>query len=103
MFFTLILYKIFLFLIQRDASQYFTINNTIGYLYQIRQFDFEDTEIQCGLGRGGGFLNITAEVTLHTHTHTYTHPPTQFCAYYLIKFMKHVTTYTYLFKVIDSE
>lgn len=79
MFFTLILYKIFLFLIQRDASQYFTINKTFGYLFQIRQFDFEDTEIQCGLGRGGGFLNITAEVTLHTHTHIHTPTHTILC------------------------
>lgn len=39
------------------------VNSSTGYLYQIKHFDYENTTIQCGLGKGGGFLNITAEVT----------------------------------------
>lgn len=54
-----------LYCIQRDAGEYFMINSTKGYLYQIKHFDYEDTDIQCGLGKRGGFLNITAEVTLY--------------------------------------
>lgn len=38
------------------------INITTGYLYQMKHFDYEDKTIQCGMGKGGGFLNITAEV-----------------------------------------
>lgn len=53
------------FLIKGDARQYFTVNSSTGYLYQIKHFDYEDTNIQCGMGKGGGFLNITAEVTLY--------------------------------------
>lgn len=51
-----------LFSIQKDASEYFTINSTTGYLYQTNQFDYEESTIQCGIGKEGGFLNITAEV-----------------------------------------
>lgn len=51
-----------LFSIQKDASEYFTINSTTGYLYQTKQFDYEESTIQCGIGKEGGFLNITAEV-----------------------------------------
>lgn len=51
-----------LFSIQKDASEYFTVNSTTGYLYQTKQFDYEESTIQCGIGKEGGFLNITAEV-----------------------------------------
>lgn len=51
---------------ERDVSQYFMVNSSTGYLYQIKRFDYEDTDIQCGLGKGGGFLNITAEDGPHT-------------------------------------
>lgn len=41
------------------------VNSSTAYLYQINRFDYEDTDIQCGLGKGGGFLNITAEDGLY--------------------------------------
>lgn len=50
---------------ERDASQYFMVNSSTGYLYQIKHFDYEDTHIQCGMGKGGGYLNITAEDGVH--------------------------------------
>ncbi|XP_062599941.1 uncharacterized protein LOC134261531, partial [Saccostrea cucullata] len=49
-----------------DVSEYFTVNTTTGFLYQMKNFDYEDTRIQCGLGKGGGTLNITAEDGPHT-------------------------------------
>ncbi|XP_062615603.1 uncharacterized protein LOC134277299, partial [Saccostrea cucullata] len=49
-----------------DASEYFTVNATTGFLYQIRNFDYEDTSIQCGLGKTEGILNITAKDGPHT-------------------------------------
>ncbi|XP_062608358.1 uncharacterized protein LOC134270185 [Saccostrea cucullata] len=49
-----------------DASEYFTVNTTTGFLYQIKNFDYEDTRIQCGLGKTGGILNITAKDGPHT-------------------------------------
>lgn len=60
-------YFIPLFSIQKDASEYFTINSTTGYLYQTKQFDYEESTIQCGIGKEGGFLNITAEVFTFTY------------------------------------
>lgn len=57
--------NITLFPIKRDVSEFFMVNSSTGYLYQIKRFDYEDTNIQCNLGKGGGFLNITAEVTLY--------------------------------------
>lgn len=60
--FTLIV-NITLFPIKRDVSQFFIVNSSTGYLLQGKRFDYEDTAIQCGLGKGGGYLNITAEVT----------------------------------------
>lgn len=56
------LFSITVSLIQKDVSEYFTINSTTGYLYQTKQFDYEESTIQCGMGKEGGFLNITAEV-----------------------------------------
>ncbi|XP_065941826.1 uncharacterized protein [Magallana gigas] len=53
------------FLDPKDASEYFTVNSTTGYLYQTKQFDYEESTIQCGIGKEGGFLNITAEDGLH--------------------------------------
>eukprot|EP00105_Crassostrea_gigas_P038624 XP_019922772.1 PREDICTED: uncharacterized protein LOC105328197 isoform X3 [Crassostrea gigas] len=50
---------------EKDASEYFTINSTTGYLYQTKQFDYEESTIQCGIGKEGGFLNITAEDGLY--------------------------------------
>lgn len=41
------------------------VNSSTGYLYQIKRFDYENTTIQCSLGKGGGFLNVTAEVIKH--------------------------------------
>ena len=38
------------------------VNSSSGFLYQIKRFDYEDTEIQCRQGQGGGFLTIVAEV-----------------------------------------
>lgn len=51
--------------VEKDASEYFTINSTTGYLYQTKQFDYEESTIQCGIGKEGGFLNITAEDGLY--------------------------------------
>lgn len=51
--------------VEKDVSEYFTINSTTGYLYQTKQFDYEESTIQCGMGKEGGFLNITAEDGLH--------------------------------------
>lgn len=56
-----------LFPIKRDASQYFMVNSSTGNLYQIKRFDYEDSNIQCNLGKGGGYLNITVEVTLYIY------------------------------------
>lgn len=53
--------------LQKDASQYFMVNSSTGYLYQIKRFDYEDTDIQCGMGKIGGILNITVEVTLYVY------------------------------------
>lgn len=50
---------------EKDVGGYFMVNNSTGYLYQVRHFDYEDTDIQCGLGKGGGFVNIRAEDGLH--------------------------------------
>ncbi|XP_062620848.1 mucin-2-like [Saccostrea cucullata] len=44
-----------------DVSDFFTVNTTTGFLNQIKNFDYEDTQIQCDLGKSGGILNITAE------------------------------------------
>ncbi|XP_062608359.1 uncharacterized protein LOC134270186 [Saccostrea cucullata] len=49
-----------------DASEYFTVNTTSGFLYQIKNFDYEDTGIQCGLGKTGGILNVTAKYGSYT-------------------------------------
>lgn len=38
------------------------INSSTGFLSQVKHFDYEDTEIQCNLGKGGGFVKIIAEV-----------------------------------------
>lgn len=54
-----------LFSNQKDASEYFTVNSSTGYLYQTKQFDYEESTIQCGIRKEGGFLNITAEDGLH--------------------------------------
>uniref|UniRef100_K1QZU0 Uncharacterized protein n=1 Tax=Magallana gigas TaxID=29159 RepID=K1QZU0_MAGGI len=51
---------------ERDGSQFFIVNSSTGYLYQGKRFDYEETAIQCGLGKGGGNLNITAEDGPHT-------------------------------------
>ncbi|XP_061177781.1 uncharacterized protein LOC133186566 [Saccostrea echinata] len=45
---------------ETDAGEYFTVNKTSGYLHQIKNFDYEETSIQCNLGKTGGVLNITA-------------------------------------------
>lgn len=47
---------------QKDVGEYFMINSSTGFLSQVKHFDYEDTEIQCNLGKGGGFVNIIAEV-----------------------------------------
>lgn len=51
--------------LQKDASQYFMVNSSTGYLYQIKHFDYENTTIQCVLAKGGGNINISAEVRLY--------------------------------------
>lgn len=51
-------------LIQKDVGEYFMINSSTGFLSQVKHFDYEDTEIQCNLGKGGGFVKIIAEVNL---------------------------------------
>lgn len=43
-------------------GEYFMINSSTGFLSQVKHFDYEDTEIQCNLGKGGGFVKIIAEV-----------------------------------------
>lgn len=58
-------WKDFLFSMQvaHDASYFFMINSTSGFLYQSKIFDNEDiTFIQCDQWKEGGFLNITATV-----------------------------------------
>lgn len=45
------LFSITVSLIQKDVSEYFTINSTTGYLYQTKQFDYEESTIQCGMGK----------------------------------------------------
>lgn len=52
-------------LMQRDAGEYFMINSSTGFLYQTKHFDYETTTIQCEMGKLGGFLNVTAEVTIY--------------------------------------
>ncbi|XP_022296590.2 uncharacterized protein LOC111106268 [Crassostrea virginica] len=49
---------------EADASDYFMVNSSSGFLYQIKSFDYEDTEIQCRLGRSS-FLTITAQDGVH--------------------------------------
>lgn len=50
--------------VAHDASYFFMINSTSGFLYQSKVFDNEDTAhfIQCDQWKEGGFLNITANV-----------------------------------------
>ena len=48
-------------LLQTDAIDYFMVQKGTGYLYQIKSFDYEDTIIQCRLGRSS-FLTIAADV-----------------------------------------
>lgn len=43
-------------------GEYFMINSSTGFLSQVKHFDYEDKEIQCNLGKGGGFVKIIAEV-----------------------------------------
>lgn len=54
--------NISLFPIKRDVSEFFMVNSSTGNLYQVKRFDYEDRNIQCNLGKGGGYLNIIAEV-----------------------------------------
>ncbi|XP_062609422.1 uncharacterized protein LOC134271189 [Saccostrea cucullata] len=53
---------------ENDARDYFTVNNATGFLYQTKNFDYEETKFQCGLGQTGGILNITAKDGPHTVT-----------------------------------
>uniref|UniRef100_K1QT07 Cadherin domain-containing protein n=1 Tax=Magallana gigas TaxID=29159 RepID=K1QT07_MAGGI len=50
---------------EKDVGEYFMINSSTGFLSQVKHFDYEDTEIQCNLGKGGGFVKIIAEDGLY--------------------------------------
>lgn len=50
---------------KKDVGEYFMINSSTGFLSQVKHFDYEDTEIQCNLGKGGGFVKIIAEDGLY--------------------------------------
>ena len=56
-----LMYDNFVLTLQTDASDYFTVNGSSGFLYQIKSFDYEDTGIQCRLGLSS-YLTITAQV-----------------------------------------
>lgn len=50
---------------KKDVGEYFMINSSTGFLSQVKHFDYEDTETQCNLGKGGGFVKIIAEDGLY--------------------------------------
>ncbi|XP_052690980.1 uncharacterized protein LOC128168866 [Crassostrea angulata] len=53
--------------VAHDASYFFMINSTSGFLYQSKVFDNEDiySFIHCDQWKEGGFLNITANDGIH--------------------------------------